>query len=79
MNKKTSQLTESIIPFLILGIAIALIVGIFIMFSYVLFWGLIVGAVLWIVNSIKNFLSAKEVSKSPEKIKGNIFEHNDQD
>ena len=75
MNKTFKSLLEQLFPFLILGTAIALIVGIFIMFSYVLIWGIIIGAVLWLIYVIKNALFPNEVSTNDKK--GRIIEHDD--
>lgn len=81
MNGKLERLLGNLIPFMIIGIAIALMIGLFIMFSYVLMWGLLIGGVLWVIYSIKNLLFPQEKrSKTPVKTKkGRIIEHNDQD
>jgi len=80
MNIKLKHLFENIVPFLILGVSIALLVGFFIMFSYILFWGLIIGLVLWGLAFVKNlFLSGMHPKKEPEKNKGRIIEHSDKD
>ncbi|CDZ75863.1 hypothetical protein BN59_00122 [Legionella massiliensis] len=80
MNIKLKHLLENIVPFLILGIGIALLIGFFIMFSYILFWGLIIGLVLWGLTFVKNlFLSGMHPKKPPEKTKGRIIEHSDKD
>lgn len=80
MNEKLKQALENIIPFLVLGIAIALAVGFFILFSYVLFWGLIVGAVLWALSFVKNlFFPHTKASNPPTKRKGRVIEHDDRD
>ena len=55
MDNKLQKFFEQLIPFIILGIAIALVVGLFIMLSYVLVWGLIIGGVIWLVAMIKNY------------------------
>lgn len=79
MKENLKKGIENIIPFLILGIAIAFLVGIFIMFSYVLFWGLIVGAVLWGFNFLKTLIFPERKSSNiPAEKKGRIIEHEDQ-
>lgn len=63
-------------PFILLGIAIALLLGIFIIFSYVLIWGLCIGAALWGINSIIQYvrtLSAAPVIK--KKHQGRVIDH----
>ncbi|ARG96455.1 hypothetical protein [Legionella micdadei] len=79
MNGKVERIFQNLIPFLILGIAIALVIGLFIMFSYVLMWGFLIGSVMWAIYSVKNFLFPRQVSKPPVKTKGRIIEHNDRD
>lgn len=70
MNGKLERLLGNLIPFMIIGIAIALMIGLFIMFSYVLMWGLLIGGVLWVIYSIKNLLFPQEKrSKTPVKTK----------
>lgn len=80
MNAKFKQLLESIVPFLLIGIAIALVLGFFIMLSYVFFWGLVIGGVLWLGYFIKNLLlPSKPSDKMPKKSEGRIIEHDDED
>ena len=74
MNEKLRQFLESIVPFFVLGIAIALAIGFFIMFSYLLVWGLIIGGLLWVIVFIKNVLfPRKKITDS----KGRIIEYKD--
>lgn len=76
MNEKLQRLLENIVPFLMLGIAIALIIGLFIMFSYVLIWGLLIGGILWAVSFVKSYFFS---SNTPTKTEGRVIEHNDKD
>ena len=67
-------------PFILLGISIAFIIGIFIVFSYVLLWGLLIGAVLWGVNAIVRYFrspSSDNTSSKPphSSSKGRIIDH----
>ncbi|MCA0402567.1 MAG: hypothetical protein LCH30_02095 [Proteobacteria bacterium] len=77
MNDKLQKLLESLVPFLILGFAAALVISLFIMLSYVLVWGLLIGAVLWGLYSIKNYLFPGETAKPIKSHKGRIIEHDD--
>ncbi len=80
MNDKLQRTLESLIPFFMIGVGIALLVGVFIMFSYVLVWGILIGAILWLVNFVKNLLfPEKKPVHLAEKSKGRIIEHDDQD
>lgn len=73
------KIIESIVPFVIAGIAIALFIGLLFMFSYVVIWGLMIGGVLWLVAVIKQFLFPSTVAKSEsmKKTKGRVIEHDD--
>lgn len=77
MNQKLERLFQQLIPFLMAGIAIALLIGLFILFSYVLVWGLIIGAVLWLVAFVKSYFFSS--SKKEISTKGRIIDHRDKD
>jgi len=79
MNQKIQQFLESLIPFFMVGIAIALLIGLFIMFSYVLIWGLFIGSILWAITSIKTYLFRHHHRKVVMKSDGRIIEHNDKE
>ncbi|WP_028388192.1 hypothetical protein [Legionella fairfieldensis] len=79
MNEKLQKFLENILPFLIIGTAIALITGLFIMLSYVLFWGLLIGAVLWFFSWVKSFFAVKNDNSPTRTTKGRIIEHSDKD
>lgn len=72
MNDKFQTALETLIPYLILGCAIALIVGLVFLFSYVLMWGLLIGAVLWLIALAKSFLFPGKKKES----KGRIIDQN---
>ena len=67
---------EQLIPFLIIGVAIALLIGVFIMLSYALVWGLLIGAILWGIVRIKAFFKKPSAE---EKTSGRIIEHDNDD
>jgi hypothetical protein len=79
MSEKLKHLLENIVPFIILGIIIALMVGFFIMFSYILFWGLVIGGILWTISFLKNLFASKSLKHPPAESKGRIIEHNDKE
>lgn len=74
MNDKIRKLIESIVPFMLLGVAISLIIGLFIMFSYVLVWGIFIGGIFWLGSLAKNYFFPNE-NASPTKKQGRIIEH----
>lgn len=55
MNKKISEgkFVEAILPYLILGISIAVAVSLIVIFFYLFMWGVIIGFVLWAIMVIK--------------------------
>ncbi|MBA2709076.1 MAG: hypothetical protein H0U57_00565 [Tatlockia sp.] len=80
MKEKVKQGLEKIIPFLILGVAIAFLLGVFIVFSYILFWGIIVGVVIWSINALKNLIPpTKNIDLSDEETKGRIIEQDERE
>lgn len=76
MNKSLTQIFAPLLPFIILGIAIALFIGLFIMLSYVLVWGIVLGGIFWLVAMIKNYLFP---SYPADKKDGRIIEHDNND
>ncbi|OGV40436.1 MAG: hypothetical protein A3F46_04185 [Legionellales bacterium RIFCSPHIGHO2_12_FULL_42_9] len=77
MNNYLKVLINSIVPFVLLGIAVSLIIGLAIMFSYVLVWGILIGVILWIVTSIKEFFFPSATTQNKVVIRGRIIEHKD--
>jgi Na+-transporting methylmalonyl-CoA/oxaloacetate decarboxylase gamma subunit len=75
MKKSSANLLETLIPFMVMGIAIALFIGLFILMSYVLVWGIVIGGILWLVAFIKNkfFPSPKRT----EKKQGRVIDYKD--
>lgn len=79
-NNYLRVLINSFVPFITLGVAFALIIGLVIMFSYVLVWGIFIGVILWIVASIKAYFFSSRpttTTKSGVIIHGRIIEHED--
>lgn len=76
MNNSLKQALEGLVPFVLLGIAVSLVIGLFIMFSYVLIWGLFIGGVLWLTSLIKNYFFPAKTDNSEL---GRIIEHKDID
>lgn len=74
MSRNFNKMIQLLIPFLLLGVFIALLIGLVIMFSYIFLWGLLIGGILWIIAVIKDFLFP---SKTLSKSEGRVIEHND--
>lgn len=80
MNNKfqVSKIVETLVPFIIAGIAISLFIGLLFMFSYVVIWGLIIGGILWAISVVKEFFFPSPVKPTTiKKTKGRIIEHDD--
>lgn len=72
MTPKFQELLDQAVPYLIAGIGIAIIVGLFILFSHLIFWGIVIGLLLWAGVWVRQaFFAPKSNSK------GNIIEHED--
>lgn len=74
MNDKLEKILENLIPFFLLGVAIALLIGLLFMFSYLLVWGLIIGGILWLASLAKEYLFPASPDK---KSQGRVIEHDD--
>lgn len=80
MKRQFKDLFNQLPPFVLLGISIVLAIGIFLIFSYVLVWGLVIGGVLWGMSLLIQYI--RELSDPPSKKKrkkntkkGRIIEH----
>lgn len=81
MNHKLQQIFKQLAPFLILGISIAISLGLFILFFYVILWGILIGGCLWLIVFIKNTLFSNGTSPinqpHQKSTKGRVIEHDD--
>ena len=76
MNNYLKLVINSIVPFLMLGVVVSLMIGLLLMFSYILVWGLLIGVILWIVASVKEYFFPSTVShKNKVILRGRIIEH----
>ncbi len=67
------KILESLVPFFVAGIAIALCIGLLLMFFSVAIWGLVIGGILWLATLAKQYF----FSSPNKKEKGRIIEHDD--
>lgn len=75
MQEKIQRALEQFFPLMIIGIAIALLIGVLVMLSYVLLWGVVIGAILWVAMLIKEtWFTQHTKPKSPR-----IIEHDDEE
>lgn len=69
------KIIESLIPFMLIGVAIALCVGLLLLFFSIAIWGLVIGGVLWLATLVKQYLFPSPSKASKEE--GRIIEHKD--
>lgn len=67
------QFLQGIGPCLVLGVAIACTIGLFILFSYVLLWGMLIGMVLWLSALIHRSIFSKKTPKKNQP--GRVIDH----
>jgi hypothetical protein len=68
------KILESLIPFVLIGVAIAICIALLFMFFSIAIWGLLIGGVLWLAALAKQYLfPSTPVSKED----GRIIEHDD--
>ncbi|NCT57623.1 MAG: hypothetical protein GW760_07965 [Legionella sp.] len=87
MPPSIKQFLQQLPPYILIGISIALGVGIFIVFSYVLIWGILIGGILWSANVLIEYLKSVNIiptkhqtkkssrSSSQSSNKGRIIDH----
>ncbi|WP_370449377.1 hypothetical protein [Legionella sp. km772] len=68
------KILESLVPFLVAGVAIALCIGLLFMFFSVAVWGLIIGGALWLGALAKQYFFP---STPTAKEDGRVIEHDD--
>lgn len=74
MNTKFRKLIEAGVPFLVLGISCVFLFALLIFFSYILIWGIILGALFGLASWIKQKFSNEPKLKNR---KGRVIEHED--
>lgn len=65
------QLIFMILPYIVAGIVIACTIGLFILFYYVVIWGIVIGAMLWLIA----FIRRQFFKKSVPIRKGRVIDH----
>jgi uncharacterized membrane protein YgaE (UPF0421/DUF939 family) len=74
MNDKLEKIIENIVPFIVIGVGIAIVIGLLFMFFYVAIWGVIIGGILYLVALAKQYFFPSEPAK---KEQGRIIEHDE--
>jgi len=71
MPSSIKQFLQQLPPFILIGISLAFAIGIFIIFSYVLIWGILIGAILWGINLLVEYLRSANLIPNKNNIKKN--------
>lgn len=71
------RLLEKILPYIILGITIALLILALVVLSYVIFWGILLGLLIYGIAWVKNKFFTPKSQSLNEETSGRIIEHND--
>ncbi|MBS0358828.1 MAG: hypothetical protein JSS53_06145 [Proteobacteria bacterium] len=74
MSRRLETFFENIMPFVIIGVSIALSILAIIVFAYVFIWGLIIGLLLFSVAYIKERFFTKH---KPHEKTARIIEHDE--
>jgi hypothetical protein len=69
------KILESLIPFVMVGVAIAVCVALLFMFFSIAIWGLLIGGILWLCALAKQYLFPTAPNFKEED--GRIIEHDD--
>lgn len=73
MASRFKYTSQPLPAFLLLGVAVASMIGLFIVFAYVLLWGIILGGLLWVSSLIRQYFLSK--SRSHTKKQGRIINY----
>lgn len=69
------KILDSLVPFVVIGLAIAVCVALLFMFFYIAIWGLFIGGILWLVAMAKQYFFPSTPPATKEE--GRIIEHDD--
>lgn len=67
----TYRSTQQLPSFILMGIIIALLIGLFIVFAYLLLWGAIIGGIFWLCAVIKRYF----IRSSDNKKQGRVIDY----
>ncbi len=79
MNEKLTRMLQQLLPFLLIGVSVSLLIGLFILFSYLLVWGLIIGTVIWLAALVKNYFFPSNAQVKLNAASGRIIDHDKKD
>jgi hypothetical protein len=75
MPQSLKHFFKQLPPFILIGISIALAIAIFIVFSYVLLWGLVIGAMLWGITTLMQYFRGLSSTNAIKPSKGRVIDH----
>jgi hypothetical protein len=68
------KILDSLLPYVLIGVGIAIAVGLLFMFFSIAIWGIVIGGVLWIGAMVKQYFFPAPSQKDDA---GRIIEHDD--
>ncbi len=81
MTAPKTPFFANLVPFFIAGVSIGVMIALPVLFSYVLFWGFLIGLILWVVMTIKNKLFSSKQSATINEVNeskhGRTIEHDE--
>ena len=69
------KIFESLVPFVVIGVAVALCVALLFMFFSIALWGLLIGGILWLGALAKQYFFPSAPHENKQE--GRIIEHDD--
>ncbi|MFZ4076643.1 MAG: hypothetical protein ACOYKA_01535 [Legionellaceae bacterium] len=66
MTQTLRQLLRQLPPFILVGVVLAFAIALFVVFSYVLLWGLLVGSLLWLISAIFQYVTQTSQQKKTQ-------------
>lgn len=74
------KMLAKIVPFLFLGMMLVILIVGFILLSYLLIWGAIIGLVLFLIAWVREKLfPSRQLTKTDKSTSGRIIDHDDTD
>lgn len=69
------KILDSFLPFIIIGVGIAITVGLLFMFFSIAIWGIVIGGILWLVTLAKQYFFPTQPVKNDS---GRVIDHDKQ-
>lgn len=71
------KIIDSLVPFVVVGVAIALSIWLLFMFFSIAVWGLLIGGILWLGALAKQYLFPSTTNTPAKKEEGRVIDHDE--